>query len=77
MFLVKSNFSQIQVPDPKKSLGAGQIFFLPTLNYNDFKHNNGIFCRREIAFVSNYKSGFGVWCIGPILKLKMVFIVMS
>ena len=76
MSAVKSYFSQTQVSDPKKSLGAGHRAFLPTLNDNYFNNNNGIFRLKEIAFVSIYRLGFGVRCIGPILKLKMVFIVM-
>ena len=43
MFAVKSYFSQTQVPDQKKTLGAGHRVFLQTLKDNDFKNNIGIF----------------------------------
>ena len=74
IFAVKYYFTQTQVPYPKKSLGAGYRVFLPALNANYFKNNNGIFCLREIAFVSIYKLGFGVRCIVLVLKLKMVLL---
>ena len=61
---------------PKKSLDAVHRVFLPTLNNNDYKNNKGIFCLKEIAFVRIYRLGFGVGCIGLVLKLKMVSIVM-
>ena len=75
MFAVNSYFSQTMVPDTKKLLGSGHRVFLPTLNDNGFKNNNGIFCLKEIAYVSIYKLGFGVRCIKLILNLKMVPII--
>ena len=41
IFAVKSYFIQTQDQDPKNSLDDGHRVFLPTLNDNDFKNNNG------------------------------------
>ena len=37
MFAVKSSFSDTQVPEPEKTVGAGHRVFLPTLKDNDLK----------------------------------------
>ena len=70
MFLIKSYLIQNRVLDPHNSLGDGHRVFLPTLNGNNFKNNNIIFRRRETAFVSIYKLGFGVRYIGLVLNIK-------
>ena len=86
LFVVKSYFSQTQVPDPKKSLGSGHRVFLPTLNDNDFKLITVFFVLEKsplsvsiswvlgLGVLDWFKAKNGVYCND--LMLKMVWFVM-